>query len=138
MHILSSMRIQADRATVLKTLCENREKHSTIVRESREGFVAKALVAVTEKLEKLKKGKVTSLNFALQPPQDHTDVYDTAIKMLSMHTEATITLDSTQVRNLVMDEWDWKFQFLAANSMYSGTAAAELGGKDDDDVDDVS
>lgn len=127
MHILGSMSITADRKTVLETITRNLGTHKTIVAEARAGYIAKAKAALTSRMKDLENSKVVPLSFLLMVPQDHTRVYETAIQMLSLHTQDTIVLDSTQVRNLVMDDWDWKAGFIHTNSAYSGTAAASLG-----------
>jgi len=123
MHVLNSMKIQAKTKDVLDALVANREKHKEIVTEARVGYAKKAREALLDQLNKLETGKTSVVTFHLTAPQDHTKVYDTAIAMMRMHTEATVILDSMQVRTLMMDEWDWKRHFLLANSAYSGTAA---------------
>jgi hypothetical protein len=125
MHILNTMKIQARTNDVLETLITNRATHQKIVAEARVGYAKKAREALLDQLSKLEAGKISVVTFHLAAPQDHTKVYDTAIAMMRMHTEPVVTLDSGQVRTLMMDEWDWKSHFLLANSAYSATAAAE-------------
>lgn len=133
MHILHSMTVQANTKKVLATLIKNRESHRKVVKEARAGYLVKARERAKQLLSDLESGKITAVSLGLQMPQDHTHVYDTAIEMLKMHTGKTITLDSTQARNLMMDKWDWKASFLMANSAYSATAAAHAGGINDDE-----
>ena len=133
MHILNSMKIVAKKKEVLAALLRNRARHQKIVAEARAGYARKAREALLDQLAKLEKGKISVVTFQLTTPQDHTKVYDTAIEMMRMHTASTVTLDSGQVRTLMMDEWDWKSHFLMANSAYSGTAAAEYNRSDDDE-----
>jgi hypothetical protein len=132
MHVLNHMHITANTAKVLEALKANRETHQTIVKEARVGYVKKAREALKDQLAKLESGKVSVVTFHLAAPQDHTKVYDTAIKMMELHSEETVVLDSQQVRTLMMDEWDWKSHFLMSNSMYSETAAAQSGSADDE------
>lgn len=127
MHVLNSMKINADTKTVLSALVKNRAKHQKIVAEARVGYAKKAREALLDQLKKLESGKTSVVTFHLASPQDHTKVYDTAIEMMKMHTEKKVVLDASQVRTLMMDEWDWKAHFLLANSAYSGTALAEYG-----------
>lgn len=126
MRVLNEMFVKAEKESVLKTLIENRATHAEIVKEARKGFVEKARTALKQRLDQLESGKIVELTFNLYPPQDQTKVYDTAIKMLQMHTDATIELSSDQVRSLVMDEWDWTGAFLTTNSAYSDTARKRL------------
>jgi len=130
MHVLDSMKVRVDRKSLLDTLTVNRAKHQTIVKEARVGYLVKAKEAVSARLKELEAGRPVPLTFALAPPRDHTNVYDTAIRMMEIHLDEAIVLDSEQVRHLIMDEWDWSSQFLASNAVYSGTARALLQGSD--------
>jgi hypothetical protein len=132
MHVLNTMKITANTKEVLDALRKNREKHRAIVDEARVGYAKKAREELINQLSKLEKGQISVVTFQLVAPQDRTSVYDTAIRMMEMHTSLTVTLDSSQVRPLMMDEWDWKKGFLMANSNYSGTARAEYGSGDDE------
>lgn len=127
MRVLSEMKIVAMKDEVLEALKNNRAQHKVIVQEARVGYVQKAKVELARKLRKLKDGKLVSLAFSLHMPQDYTNVYDTAIKMMEMHQGEQIELTSEQVRSLIQDEWDWSKHFLVANSSYSSTAAGMSG-----------
>jgi hypothetical protein len=129
MRILNEMKIHANKDEILKALRANRETHKKIVVEARKGYVAKAREALKSRLDALESGKIVSLAFRLSPPQDHTNVYDTAIRMLELSVQPTIELTSTQVQCLIQDDWDWKQGFLGSNAMYSGTAQAEYASK---------
>lgn len=124
---IDSMQVTVKKAEALTIVRGNREAHAAIVAEAREGYLDKARKALSDKMEKLLKGKVVALSFHLSVPRDHTKEYDTAIKMLEMHTGDTVGLTAGQVRTLIQDEWDWKDRFYATNSAYSGTARAAQG-----------
>lgn len=126
MHALSGMNIRAKKDEILAKLRTNRETHATIVAEARKGYVDLAREALRQRLDQLESGKVVALTFSLEPPQDHSDVYDTAIQMLELATDDVIEMDSTQVRTLVMDQWDWSRKFLTSNAQYSATARNRL------------
>ena len=126
MHALSGLNIHAKKDEILAKLRTNRETHATIVAEARKGYVERARESLRERLDQLESGKIVSLAFSLEPPQDHSDVYDTAIQMLELATGDVIEMDSTQVRTLVMDQWDWSRQFLTSNAPYSATARNRL------------
>lgn len=126
MHVLRGIEIEAQKAVVLEKLKANRETHSKIVKEAREGYVVKARAALDRRLDELKSGRLVGLVFSLAPPQDHTEVYDTAITMLELEVSETVQLNSDQVRNLMMDQWDWSDDFLATNAVYSGIARTTL------------
>ena len=121
MHILNGMEITANRKEVLATLKKNREDHEAIVKEARVIYIQRARDAVTAKLDQLSgedAHKVT-LSFSISPPHSHKKVYNVAIKMLDMHQGETIVLDSDQVKNLIMDKWNWQEEFLAQTVGFS-------------------
>ena len=130
MRALDEMVIVAERDVALATLKENRGEHKKIVEEARKGYIKAAQDALVERLDQCKNGKITNLHFSLELPQDHTKVYDTAIKMLELHQATTIELNATQVRNLLMDEWDWSQRFYMANAAYSVGAAGKYDPED--------
>lgn len=109
-------------ADLLSTLETNRANHGRIVSEAREGYLKKAQEAISKRLDDLRSGKLVSLEFSLRPPQDFTEAYDTAIKMLQWTTQKEVTLSADEFRHLVMDEWSWLSDFLMANSAYSAGA----------------
>ena len=127
MHMLNSMRIKAKRDDVLATLNRNRAAHAAIVKEAREGYVAKAKDTLMAKLRKLDQGKIVALTFSLRVPVDQTKVYDTAIEMMRLHQDETVELDAGQVRNLMLDQWDWTGDFFATNMAYSKMAEDAVG-----------
>jgi len=123
MNLVRNLTVNVSREEVLVSLKENVKKHKKIVDEARKGYVKRASDLLKEKLTQLENGSLDELRFNLSPPKDHTKVYETAIKMLEMHTDDTIELDGSQVRQLIMDEWDWMENFLFANSKFSQTAS---------------
>ncbi len=123
------MKVTVNTAEALETLNKNKETHGKIVGEAREGYLKDAMRALEAKMDNLKSGKVVELTFRLTPPQDYTKVYEVAITMLEMHTEDTIVLDGTQVKHMIMDDWDWMDHFLDSNMRYSATATAVAASK---------
>lgn len=112
---------------LLRTLKLNKERHKAIVDEARAGYLKKAKEAIKERMSQLDSGKIVSLSFNLTPPQDHTEDYEVAIEMFTAHTEDTVTLSTQQFRELYLDKWNWKRQFLVGNAMYSKTASDTVG-----------
>lgn len=122
MHELEKMKVVVVCSVLLATLRENLERHVAIMEEARKGYIAHARGLLTHKLNDLEKGKASSLTFHVSPPRSHEKVYETAIRMLELHQHEHIELTADQVRNLVMDKWDWMTRFLLANSGYSDGA----------------
>ncbi len=113
---------------LLKKVRANRTSHIAEYLEACEGYRAKALAKIDEvfgdlkaKVESLKDGQVIALmhvTFGLEVPQTHEKDYDQVIMMLEMSTEDTVKLASDEFACYVMDDWDWKKDFLLSNSRY--------------------
>jgi hypothetical protein len=126
MQVLRGITVTAETSKILHILRANRELHGQIVKEAREGYMEKAKKALEHRLAQLKEGKLKSLQFSLHPPQDYTNVYDSAIQMLLMHVPETIELDANVSRCLIENQWDWSQSFLVGNARYSKTAFEEV------------
>jgi poly(A) polymerase Pap1 len=61
------------------------------------------------------------ISISIPAPKDYSDVYETALNMLTWTTDKTIKLDADSFRNLVMDEWDWSKSWIFSNARYSST-----------------
>jgi hypothetical protein len=114
-----NMEVSCKKGEVLGTLKKNREEHVELVEDSRRGYIEKAKRALVEKMDAVAQGKIVALRFNLHLPVDHTAEYDTAIRMLEMHTEDTIKLSADEVRCLIENKWDWMQDFIAKNEVYS-------------------
>ena len=114
--------VVVDRKALLETLRGNEERHIIIVKEAREEFLVDAKSQLEDSLERLAKGQIDRLSVHLDPPQDHSAAYRTAIKSLEMHKKDTIELTADQVACLVLDQWDWMKNFLFSNKMSPSAA----------------
>ena len=112
------LKTKFSRKRLFDKLVENRKQHSELFQEAKEGYLRAAQEKLLAKIEELRNGTLSGLNFNLSPPEDKTDVYDTAIQMLEWSQEDYIELTATEFRNLVMDEWDWKDHWLHMNRIY--------------------
>jgi hypothetical protein len=122
MRVLHGMNIKAKKDEVLAKLRENLELHKKIVAEAKAGYIKAAQEALMARVGELKEGKVVGLGFDLRVPQDHSSVYNTAITMLQMHQEHEVEMTPDQVRHLILDEWEWKQDFIGSNALYSASA----------------
>ena len=132
MRTISNMEMKTtvSRSDLLDKLRENRALHADIVKEARNGYIASAKRELESRLNALSSGKVVSLLFRLEVPQDHTETYNTAIEMMEWSQEETVALTAEEFTNLVRDKWAWTEQFYASNKRYSPTASSiadELG-----------
>lgn len=57
---------------------------------------------------------------ALPIPEEHSDDFDRAIRMIELNTEGSIMLDEEEFRELVLDEWHWKSTFASNTLSYTG------------------
>jgi len=119
-----NMTVTCKTREVLTAIKKNREQHAKIVEEARVGYIEKAKEALVKKLDKLKSGKMVQMYIGLGLPEDHSEEYDTVIKMLEMHTGDTIELSANEVRQFIEDKWQWRDNFLRNNAVYSQSATA--------------
>lgn len=123
MQATNNLTITAATLEVLGILRTNRAKHIKIVEEANEGYLKRVREVLERELKKMQEAtSPVAVAVFLHAPQDYTREYDVAIRMLELHTEPSVQLTSEQVRQLVMDDWGWKRQFLLSNSAYSETA----------------
>lgn len=125
MRALQGMKVEAKASEVLQGLMDNRKEHIKIVAEAKEGYLKRVEEELTKTLADVRAGKMKpteSIRINLTPPVDHTKVYDRAIKMMEMETRNVIELTQEQVGCLMMDEWEWKDDFIGSNALYSARA----------------
>jgi hypothetical protein len=124
-----NMHSTVSREDLLRKVKANRDQHSRVVQEARDGYIAKAKEALAQRLEQLRTGKLVSLQFSLTPPADYTKTYDTVISMLEWSRDETVALEADEFRQLVLDEWDWTHGFITSNAGSSATAQRMLDAK---------
>lgn len=73
-------------------------------------------------LKDAKDGKQIRRAVIMPEPQDHTPDYDRVIAMLEMSVDTVIELDADSFDNYVMDNWAWRANALATNTMYAAKA----------------
>lgn len=132
-NMYGDISITANKNDVLSKLRDNLAGHKKIVAEARQGYLKKAKEEIAKRMGELEKGKIVALSFGLQLPQDHSRAYTSAIAALEMHTGDTIQLSGTDVRTLILNQWDWMQSFLGTNSAYSGSAREAMSNSDSDD-----
>lgn len=118
--------IMVHKEKLLEVLRKNREGHRKIFEEALDGYRKEVVKRLDEQLARAKAGKRVYLAFQIVEPQNQTKDYDRAIGMLEMSIDDEISLSESDFRNYVMDDWNWKHQFLSSNAMYSGSAASSL------------
>ena len=117
------MEITVDKKELLEKLEENRANHREIFEEALEGYRETVIDLLDQRLADVRAGKKIDMHFNIVEPQDHTREYDVAIAMVKMSVDDTIDLDQHQFQNYVMDDWNWKQNFLYCNANYSKLAS---------------
>lgn len=105
--------ITVSTSELLEIVKTNRDKHRGIFEEALIIYRKKAIAELDSIIKKLESGKTPSLYINLPVPEEHTDDYTRAIKMLGMHNGPTIELDEQAYMRLVDDEWGWSDLFTA-------------------------
>lgn len=113
---------------LLEKLRANRGAHRAIFEEACAGYRAKAIALLDQQLQLAKDGKHFSFAafYQLNQPADQTKDYDRAIGMLEMDTGDHTELTEQDYRHYILDDWDWKMDFLVNNSLYSAMGTKSL------------
>lgn len=124
--------VKVKRDELLGVLKVNREKHQQIFGEALDGYKVKVIETLERTLNQARSGERVSEHITIPRPINQTHEYNRAIRMMEMSVEPEVTLTTQEFDCYVMDRWHWKQQFLASNSLYSGTATAMLAQSDDE------
>jgi hypothetical protein len=105
---------------------KNRQEHYEIFVEAQKGYRAEVVKQLERILDKARSGGKIETYLNLQVPINQTQDYDRIIAMLEMTSDSHIDLTQQEFAQYVMDQWNWKMNFLAANSNYSAKAVYAL------------
>ena len=117
--------VKVKKAALLATVTENRDKHRAIFLEAVQGFRAKAIELLEQRLEDARAGRRIDIYINLPTPVDQTREYNKIIRMLEMSVDDEAELTQTEFAQYVMDDWTWKKQFSHTNSMYTVAAMSD-------------
>jgi hypothetical protein len=118
------VRSKVERNELLAVLHTNREKHRAIFEEAVEGYRKQTTEQLERCIARIKKGRLERVQINMPVPADQTREYERAIRMVEMTSESEIELSESDFASYVMDDWDWKRQFLSTNASYSRLAAS--------------
>ena len=113
--------VNINRDELLKLVRENKEKHVREYQDSVADYKVAVLKLCTENLKLAKTGdldKIGRIKAAPNMPTSYEESYTRAIRMLELSVDQTIELQEDVFNQLVLDEWSWKRQFVAASAMY--------------------
>lgn len=106
-------------ANLLEKLKINQEAHRQQFEAALAGWRAEVLAALRRAVIDAEQGKRFRTSIQLPQPSDHTDDYKEIIQAVTWSTRDEITLTRSEFRQFVLDEWGWKHDFIATNSMYT-------------------
>lgn len=112
---------------LMKILLDNRKKHRSAFEKACDDYRVALVGILDDKLRDAKSGKRVEHTISLYMPADQTKDYDRAINMLEMSVDKIINLQEHEFAQLVQDEWTWKHQFSASNSLLASTAMTYRG-----------
>jgi hypothetical protein len=109
-------------------LKENLQKHRADYTSAMSGYwdeyksrLEKAVQEVKKMKDDLEKGPSENPLQGLVKPRSYENDYLVAISMMERIPEDTdIELDTEQYKQLWLDDWGWKQQFVTTNASYSG------------------
>jgi len=104
---------------LFEILEKNRDGHRAVFESALEEFKIQAIKAFEQRIDRIKQGDKINLWVDLEEPKDHTQEYDVVLKMLALTIDQEIELNDRQFRQFVMDEWDWKNDFIRTASNYT-------------------
>jgi predicted KAP-like P-loop ATPase len=111
---------------LVEILEKNKEAHRETFLEALEGYKVEAIKVLTEKLEAVKNNKrLPQVWINLPMPEDHTDDYERAIKLLRLDTRAEVELTEGEFAQYVMDDWGWKGQWASNTVAYASVVNPE-------------
>lgn len=116
------MNAKIKRTELLEVIVKNRDNHKNIVAEALEGYRKDVITELERALAAAKAGKRLQRFIQFDQPIDQTREYDRTIRLLEMDTRDEIDLTEQEFACYVMDQWQWRQQFLVGNSKYSSTA----------------
>jgi len=111
-------KVLVNKAERLFKVKANRDQHRKIFLEAMEGFRKAAIKRLDEMIAIAKSGKKIELYVSLTQPEDHTKDYDRVISMVEMSVEKELMLFEEEFSHYVLDDWDWKEQFLGTTQSY--------------------
>jgi len=122
---VSTMRqIHINKTELLAIVRKNRAEHRDIFLKSQKKYRQVAIKALDAQLKAARNGRPFQLAslIQLEAPEDHTEEYDRAIKMLEMSTDETILITNDEFKCYVEDKWHWSREWAVSNMRYTKSA----------------
>jgi len=101
---------------VMKSVKINKDELLGIVKNNRSKHIDEFVEAVEDYKSFLDQFK--NLKYTPAAPKSYENSYDKAIRMLELSVEDVIEIDDTTFNQLVLDDWNWKDNFISSNFLY--------------------
>lgn len=113
--------VNINRKELLDIVRGNKDKHIKEYAESVDEYTKAMLKIANLNLKLIKTGdleKIKEVQSYPPRPNSYEDNYTRAARMLELSVDDVIELDEGTFSQLVLDEWNWKNQFVSSTTMY--------------------
>ena len=114
--------VMVKRDELLGILKKNLEIHKDLYASAAEAFRSKYVVEI-DRMKQKSQANEFLMHVDLQKPENHSDDYEVAIRMLEMETRTEIELTDDEFAKFVLNKWRWITSFyssFSSNTGYSG------------------
>lgn len=113
--------VTVNKIDLIEQVTRNRTAHVATYEAAVTGWHVVVVKAMQAGLRSFQKDdKIDDMNFAYRFPKpvNHGEDYDRALAMLGWETGETVRLEEEVFANLVLDDWNWKRQWVLGTSQY--------------------
>lgn len=118
--MFDSMKVTVKKDTLINVLKANKEEHLHKYKEAYEEYKQQMILLLEEQIEKTKNDILPQRYIGLPHPENHKQDYDRILSMLDMDINDTFDLNEDQYSKYVLDNWDWKRDWMDTVTSYIG------------------
>lgn len=119
----TEMTVTVDKTELLGILRTNREQHVTAYAEAEAAYRALIVKEMRKRANGIDKGgEINTSFFQFKEPEEFTDDFDSAIKMLEWHQGNTLDLSREQFDKYVLNNWEWTNRWQTVVGSYTTSA----------------
>lgn len=110
--------VTVNKERLLEALRTNKKEHREVFLKAQEGYRAKVIEVLDQRLKDAREGNQIDLMFRLPEPRDYTEEYEQAIQMTEWSVGDEVEISQDDFRRYVLNDWEWKHQFVASTQAY--------------------
>jgi DNA-directed RNA polymerase subunit F len=110
--------VTVDKKQLIEKLTTNLKNHKKKYQQAYASWKKESIEALKKAIKNVENDKQLIGNILDVMPQDKSDEYEDAIRMLEWDTNNTIELDQQQFNAFINDEWDWSQHWTTVNTKY--------------------